>query len=76
MLPFPKVPGESLICPADCIVRLLGKRSGMYETLVLIVVGFGTHCATHRAGYPVLPPHDCTMAPPPDNFGHVGPCTG
>ena len=31
---------------------------------------------THRAGYPVLPPLDCTMAPPPDNIGQVGPCTG
>ena len=75
-LPFPTVPGESLICPSDCIVRLQGKRSGMYEPLVLIVMGFGTHRVTHRAGYPVLPPLDCTMAPPPDNPGQVGPCTG
>ena len=74
-LPFPTVAGESLICPSDCIVRLLGKRSGMSEPLVLIVMGFGTHRVTHRAGYPVLPPLDCTMAPPPDNLGQVGPCT-
>ena len=31
---------------------------------------------THRSGYLFLPPLDCTMAPPPDNFGPVGPCTG
>ena len=29
-LSFPTVAGESLICPSDCIVRLPGKRSGMY----------------------------------------------
>ena len=75
-LPFPTVPGESLICPSDCIVRLPGKRSGMYEPLVLIVMGFGTHRVNHHAGYPVLPPLDCTMAPPPDNLGQVVPCTG
>ena len=75
-LPFPMVAGESLICPSDCIVRLPGKRSGMYEPLVLIVMDFGTHRVNHRAGYPVLPPLDCTMAPPPDNLGQVGPCTG
>ena len=48
----------------------------MYEPLVLIVMGFGTHRVTHRAGYLVLPPLDCTMAPPPDNLRQVGPCTG
>ena len=74
-LPFPTVAGESLICPSDCIVRLPGKRSGMYEPLVLIAMGFWTHHVTHRAGYPVLPPLDCTMVPPPDNLGQVGPCT-
>ena len=31
---------------------------------------------THHARYLVLPPHDCTMAPPPDNLGRVGPYTG
>ena len=75
-LPFPTVAGESLICPSDCIGHLLGKRSGMYEPLVLIVLGFGIHRVTHRAGYLVLPPLDCTMAPLPDNLGQVGPCTG
>ena len=75
-LPFPTVAGESLIGPSDCILRLHGKRSGMYEPLVLIVMGFGTHRVTHRAGYPVLVPLDCTMVPPPDNLGQVGPCTG
>ena len=75
-LPFPTVAGESLICPSDCIVRLPGKGSGMYEALVLIVMGFGTHRVTHSAGYPNLPPLDCTMAPPADNFGEVGPCIG
>ena len=75
-LPFPTVAGESLICPSDCIVPLPGKRSGMYEPLVLVVMGFGTHRVTHRAGYPVLTPLDCTMAPLLDNLGQVGPCTG
>ena len=75
-LPFPTVAGESLICPSDCMVCLPGKRSGMYEPLVPFVMGFGTHCVTHRAEYPVLPPLDCTMAPTPDNIGQVGPCTG
>ena len=74
-LPFPTVAGESFFCPSDCIVRLPWKRSGMYEPLVLIVMGFGTHRVTHCAGYPVLPPLDCTMAPPRDNLGQVGPCT-
>ena len=37
---------------------------------------FGTHRVTHRAGYPVLPPLDCTIAPPPDNLGQVASCTG
>ena len=75
-LPFPTVAGELFICSSDCIVRLPGKRSGMYEPLVLIGMGFGTHRVTHRAKYPVLPPLDCTMAPPPDNLGQDGPCTG
>ena len=75
-LPFPMVAGELLICPSDCIVRLLGKRSGTYEPLVLFVMGFGTHCVMHRAGYSVLPPLDCTMAPTPDNLGQVGPYRG
>ena len=75
-LPVPTVAGESLFCPLDCLFRLLGKRNGMYEPLVLIVMGFGTHRVTHRAGYLVLPPLDCTMAPPPGNVGQVGPCTG
>ena len=74
-LPFPTVPGESLICPSDCIVRLLGKRSGMYEPLVLILMCCVTHRVTH-AGYPVLLPLDCTMAPPPDNLGQAKPCIG
>ena len=75
-LPFPTVPGESLVCPSGCIVRRPGKRSGLYEPSVLIVMGFGTHRVTHRAGYLVLPPLGCTMAPPPNNLGQVGPCTG
>ena len=74
-LPYPPVPGESLVCPSNCIVRLPGKRSSMYEPLVLIVLGFGTHHVTHRAGYPALPSLDCTMASPLDNLGQVGPCT-
>ena len=40
-LPFPTVAGESLICPSDYNVRLSGKGNGMYEPLVLIVMGFG-----------------------------------
>ena len=74
-LPSHTVADESLICPSDCIVGFLGKRSGMYEPLVLIVMGFGTHPVTHRARYPVLLPLVCTMAPQPDNLGQVGPCT-
>ena len=54
MLPFPTVAGESLICPSDYIVRLPGKHSRTYEPLVLIVMGFGTHCVTHRAGYSIV----------------------
>ena len=68
--------GLSLTCPSECIVRLPGKRSGMYEPLVLILIGFGTHRVIHRARYPIMPPLDCTMAPPPDNLGQVRPCTG
>ena len=75
-LPFPTVAGESLIRPSNCIVRLPGKRSGMYELSVLVVMGFGTHLVTHRAGYLLLPPLDCTMAPLPDNLCQIGPCTG
>ena len=63
-LSFPSEPRESLV-QSDCIVHLRGKRNGMHEPLVLTVMGFGTHRVTHRAGYPVLRPIDCTMAPPP-----------
>ena len=75
MLSFPIQPGESLVCPSDCIVHLPGKCSGVYEPLVLIVMGFGTHSVIHRAGYRVLPPLDCAMFPPLDNLGQVGPRT-
>ena len=50
------------ISASNLIVRLPGKRSGMYEPLVLIGMGFGTHRVTHRAVYPVLPPLDCTSS--------------
>ena len=75
-LPFPTEPGESLVGPSDCIARLHGKRSGMHAPLVLVVMGFGTHGVTHRAGYLALPPLDCTMTPPPHNLRQAQPCTG
>ena len=76
VLPFPTEPGESLVFPFDCIVRFRSKRSGVYEPLVLIVMGFETHRVNRLARYPVLPPLDCTMFPRRDNLGQVGPCTG
>ena len=41
----------------------------MYEPLVLIVMDFATLRVTHCAGYPGLPPLDCTMFAPRSSSG-------
>ena len=42
-------PWKTLPFPSELNGPLDGKRRGMQEPMVLIVMGFETHCATHRA---------------------------